>query len=126
MNFFLQVDFAPPVGYKEPDKIEKKTEDMAVDEEEFLSEATGFVAFKGTGNRLDGKKRKESLSEDKLVQKAQYQRGIPDYNYKIGTLKFMRNSRPPNNTKENKDPTEDFKAFTGAGFSLRKSMKKDK
>lgn len=114
------------MGYKEPDKNDRKTEDMAVDEEEFLPEASGFVAFKGTGNRLDGKKRKESLSEDKTVQKAPHQRGIPDYNYKIGTLKFMRNSKPPNNTKENKDPIEDFKAFTGAGFSLRKSIKKDK
>lgn len=119
-----QVDFAPPVGYKEPDRLERKQEDMAVDEQEFIPETSGFVAFKGTGNRLDGKKRKESVSEDKSGQRGAHQRGIPDYNYKIGTLKFMRNSRPPNHAKENKDPTEDFKAFTGTGFSLRKSMKK--
>lgn len=96
---------------------------MAVDEEEFASEPSGFVAFKGTGNRLDGKKRKESVSEEKIVAKASYKRGIPDYNYTIGTLKFMRNSRPQS-SKENKDPVDDFKAFSGEGYTLKKSVKK--
>lgn len=47
-------------------------------------------------DRLDGKKKKtKSISEDVPPGKpAVYQRGIPDYDYKIGTLKFIRNSRP--------------------------------
>lgn len=33
---------------------------MAVDPAEFMPEPSGFVAFKGAGNRLDGKKRKDT------------------------------------------------------------------
>ncbi|PSN57078.1 hypothetical protein C0J52_01311 [Blattella germanica] len=71
---------------------------------------------------LDGKKKKESPSSSKTPMKVAYQRGIPDYNYKIGTLRFIRNSRPP--SKENKEPIEEFKAFTGEGFSLRQTKGK--
>lgn len=99
---------------------------MAVDEDNFTSEPTGFVAFQGAGNRLDGKKRKESAAQDNSNNKGPYQRGIPDYNYKIGTLKFIRNSKPPTSAKENQDPGEDFKAFSGAGFSLKQSTSKEK
>lgn len=54
-------------------------------------------------DRLDGKKKKtKSISEDVPAGKpAVYQRGIPDYDYKIGTLKFLRNSRP-SSSKDNK------------------------
>ncbi|KAL0266957.1 UNVERIFIED_CONTAM: hypothetical protein PYX00_009359 [Menopon gallinae] len=120
----MTVEFAPPLGYKEPKKVEKKPEDMAVDMDELIPESGGFVAFKGTGNRLDGKKRKETVSEDKVVQKPKYQRGIPDFNYKVGTLKFMRNSKPPSNSEENEDNSDDFQAFTGRGFSLKDLYKK--
>jgi hypothetical protein len=44
---------------------------------------------------LDGKKRKDQASSSKTDVKVTYQRGVPDYNYKIGTLRFIRNSRPP-------------------------------
>ncbi|KAK6641530.1 hypothetical protein RUM44_013242 [Polyplax serrata] len=122
----MNVDFAPPVGYKEPTKVEGIPEEMVVDEENFTTEPAGFVAFKGAGNRLDGKKRKDSTSHEITCSKPTYQRGIPDYNYKIGTLKFMRNSKPQIHSKENQDPGEDFKAFTGAGFSLKQSASKGK
>ena len=45
--------------------------------------------------RLDGKKKKEQASGSKADVKVSYQRGVPDYNYKIGTLRFIRNSKPP-------------------------------
>jgi hypothetical protein len=45
--------------------------------------------------RLDGKKKKEQASSSKGDIKVTYQRGVPDYNYKIGTLRFIRNSKPP-------------------------------
>jgi len=44
---------------------------------------------------LDGKKKKEQASSNKGDVKVTYQRGVPDYNYKIGTLRFIRNSKPP-------------------------------
>ncbi|XP_014214344.1 ubiquitin fusion degradation protein 1 homolog isoform X2 [Copidosoma floridanum] len=116
----MNVEFAPPVGYKEPEKPVTK-EENSVDPVDLMPEPTGFVAFKGHGNRLDGKKRKESAQVETATEKPIYIRGIPDYDYNIGSLKFLRNVKPVNN-KEVKDQDE-FKAFTGEGFSLRKSKK---
>ncbi|XP_015599392.1 ubiquitin fusion degradation protein 1 homolog [Cephus cinctus] len=116
----MNVEFAPPVGYKEPEREFKKEENV-VDPVDLMPAPAGFVAFKGRGNRLDGKKRKDSAQSESSSSKPVYVRGIPDYDYKIGTLKFLRNVKPVNN-KEIKDPDE-FKAFTGEGFSLRKSRK---
>lgn len=116
----MNVEFAPPVGYKEPEKEEVKDENT-MDPAELMPAPTGFVPFKGQGNRLDGKKRKESAASEILTPRATYVRGIPDYDYQIGSLTFLRNTKPTNN-KEIKDQDE-FKAFTGEGFSLRKSRK---
>lgn len=116
----MNVEFAPPLGYKEPEK-ETKNEEKDIDPADLMPAPTGFVPFKGQGNRLDGKKRKDSSQPEPVTNKMAYVRGIPDYDYKIGTLRFLRNMRPVNN-KELKDQDE-FKAFTGEGFSLRKSRK---
>lgn len=118
----MNVEFAPPVGYKEPERVPKADEEMAVDPSELMPELKGFIPFMGEGNRLDGKKRKESAVSENSANKLVYQRGIPDYNHKIGTIRFLRNSRPP--SKENKEPIEEFKVFTGEGHSLRKPKKK--
>lgn len=70
---------------------------MNVDPPQFIPEPTGFQAFAGTGNRLDGKKRKEEGTESAeggAVQRVVYQRGIPDYDYVPGTLRFMRHAKP--------------------------------
>lgn len=58
------MEFAPPVGYKEPDNRQRRQEEMAVDPADLMPEPQGFVAFKGEGNRLDGKKKKNSESSD--------------------------------------------------------------
>lgn len=92
----MNVEFAPPVGYKEPERIEKKVE-QEIDPVNMMPESTGFIAFKGQGNRLDGKKRKDSSSSDTQLSKPVYVRGIPDYEYNIGSLKFLRNMKPVNN-----------------------------
>ncbi|KAK7871706.1 hypothetical protein R5R35_013995 [Gryllus longicercus] len=119
----MNVEFAPPVGYKEPEPVPKQEEEMAIDPTDLLPETKGFIAFQGAGNRLDGKKRKDSLKDaEKPAPAVPYQRGIPNYTYKIGTLHFIRNSRPQ--SKENKEPSEEFKAFGGAGHSLRQSKSK--
>lgn len=44
----MNVDFAPPVGYKEPERVPQETQNMAVDEE-FEFEPSGFVPFGGAG-----------------------------------------------------------------------------
>ncbi|KAH0563994.1 ubiquitin recognition factor in ER-associated degradation protein 1 [Cotesia glomerata] len=118
----MNVEFAPPVGYKEPQREEKKPQEDQIDPTDLMPESTGFFAFQGQGNRLDGKKRKDSGPSEIQVPKPVYVRGIPDYDYKIGTLNFLRNIKSINTNKDEKN-TDEFKAFTGEGFSLRKSRK---
>ncbi|XP_046979684.1 ubiquitin fusion degradation protein 1 homolog isoform X1 [Schistocerca americana] len=118
----MNVEFAPPVGYKEPETNNKTDEKMAVDPAELMPEPRGFVAFSGEGNRLDGKKKKDSSISEPVVARVQYQRGIPDYDYQIGTIRFIRTSRPA--SKESKELSEEFKPFTGEGYSLREARKK--
>jgi ubiquitin fusion degradation protein 1 len=55
--------------------------------------------------RLDGKKKKDISTSSKTAVKVAYQRGVPDYNYKIGTLRFLRNSRPPSKEVSKSLPT---------------------
>ncbi|XP_057327089.1 ubiquitin recognition factor in ER-associated degradation protein 1 [Microplitis mediator] len=118
----MNVEFAPPVGYKEPERQEQKKQEEQIDPADLMPESTEFFAFQGQGNRLDGKKRKDSGPSEVQVPKPVYVRGIPDYDYKIGTLNFLRNIKSINNSKDEKN-VDEFKAFTGEGFSLRKSRK---
>jgi len=97
----MNVEFAAPVGYQEPNHEKTTaTEDMLVDPADLMPEPTGFIAFKGSGNRLDGKKKKENTDDPLNQIKPAYQRGIPDYNYTLGTIQFLRNIRPVINDKE--------------------------
>lgn len=92
----MNVEFDAPVGYKEPER-EMKRDEHTIDPVDMMPDPTGFVAFKGQGNRLDGKKRKDSAHSDNQIAKPVYVRGIPDYDYKMGTLRFLRNVKPVNN-----------------------------
>lgn len=127
----MNVEFAPPVGYKEEERIPHddggNSTGMDEDPSNMMPEPSGFIAFSGEGNRLDGKKKKlisESDSEPSASQSRQpYVRGIPDYDYVIGTLRFIRNSRPPSAKEET--PSEPFTAFKGEGFTLRNTKPKN-
>lgn len=107
------------MGYKEPEPEKKQDEEMAIDPADLMPEPTGFVPFRGQGNRLDGKRRKDSSSSDTTPAKPTYVRGIPDYDYEIGTLKFIRWSGKAVIGKED-DENNEFRAFSGTGFSLKK------
>lgn len=113
------MEFAPPVGYKEPEQVKKADEEMAIDPADLMPEPSGFVAFSGHGNRLDGKRRKDSSSSESAPPKPTYVRGIPDYDYQIGTLRFIRWGGKASTSKD-PDESNDFKAFSGTGFSLKK------
>ena len=128
----MNVEFAPPVGYKEEEHIQRGERSSGIDAMEedpasMMPEPSGFIAFRGEGNRLDGKKKKltsESESEAQSSQPRQpYVRGIPDYDYVIGTLRFIRNSKPPSAKEE--APVEPFQAFKGEGFTLRTAKSKN-
>ncbi|CAB3365341.1 Hypothetical predicted protein [Cloeon dipterum] len=120
----MNVDFAAPVGYKEPEVEPKKDDGMSVDAY-IPPEPAGFQAFAGAGQRLDGKKKKEESvngetpnSQTTSQQRGAYTRGIPDYDYQPGVIRFMRHAKPQ---QEKEEVVEDFKYFSGAGRSLREA-----
>ncbi|XP_022161685.1 ubiquitin recognition factor in ER-associated degradation protein 1-like [Myzus persicae] len=120
----MNVEFAAPVGYQEPTHMKKPAEEeMMVDPADLMPEPTGFIAFKGSGNRLDGKKKKDNSDDQSNQVRAVYQRGIPDYDYNIGTIQFIRNIRSVNKDKEDENQ-EGFKPFAGSGSVLKKKKKK--
>ena len=77
-----------------------------------------FQAFSGAGARLDGKAKGTEPSSQPRMSIGEMQRGIPNYNYKIGKLTFLRIPRNTQNGQEQK--TNGFEAFGGEGQSLRK------
>ncbi len=75
--------------------------------------------------RLDGKQRKATDSEPAAAKApVAYQRGIPDYDYQLGTIKFLRFAKQSEADKEAAEA--EFQAFSGAGQSLRQTAKSRK
>ncbi|PIK36599.1 putative ubiquitin fusion degradation protein 1-like [Apostichopus japonicus] len=129
IKYNKKVEFAPPVGYVEPQKPKVNhhdQEDMQVDGQdhakEFVEQNT-FMAFTGEGRRLDGKT-KNTKSEPVPLEPLIYKRGVPNYDYKRGTLTFIRSVKP--STTNTAEETEEvlFKPFTGEGQVLKKKRTK--
>ena len=83
----LNVDFAPPVGYKEPEyqrPVANDDDDEPMDMTDLIPEPKGFIPFSGGGVRLDGKKKRTTSESEAPKLKQEYVRGIPDYDYEIG------------------------------------------
>ncbi|CAG2178580.1 unnamed protein product [Oppiella nova] len=124
----MNVEFAAPVGYKEPQRLVNKhmTENQENDVDsnaEDVSETPSFVAFGGKGNRLDGKLKELSPNESSNGKSTPRvaKRGIPDYEYQMGSLRFIRVTKPiatTDTTDANKKA--DFEAFKGEGQTLIK------
>jgi len=111
----LNVDFAAPVGYQEPERPKKLgVEEMDFQQPVVDEEPQGFKAFSGSGNRIDGKSKNLSApttGKAKMVRP----RGVPDYEWTIGHLKFIR-MHPK---KEEETVEETFEAFKGNGQKLK-------
>ena len=128
----LNVDFAPPVGYREPERTPSTAagqggehdEAEQMDMSELMPEPSGFIPFKGSGNRLDGKKKRTSSKSEAPKVRAEYVRGIPDYDFEIRVLKFIRNPKPKVTNGEADDSNNWFEAFKGEGQSLRQAKGK--
>lgn len=120
----MNVEFATPVGYKEPQRIAaptSTTEDPMIEDSD-TSSSGSFIAFSGMGNRLDGRKKNDG--EAAKPAQVPVKRGIPDYDYKIGTLRFIRTLRPAANGTDNKEVQDPFEAFSGQGKVLRERSNK--
>uniref|UniRef100_A0A4W5R518 Ubiquitin recognition factor in ER associated degradation 1 n=1 Tax=Hucho hucho TaxID=62062 RepID=A0A4W5R518_9TELE len=117
----MNVDFDAPLGYKEPERRYKAPEEPTEEEGDpstWTDMDMRFRAFTGSGNRLDGKKKGIEPSPVP-IDPSDIKRGIPNYEYKVGRITFIRNSRPqPRKTTEDED--SEFIAFSGEGQSLRK------
>lgn len=119
----MNVEFAAPVGYKTPPKSsysDSDSHEILDEDEEIATEPQGFLAFLGSGNRLDGKKRNLKMTPEELQRVMPKQKGIPDYDYQFGYIKFWR--KGPKVTPE-KAEAFSFEAFNGVGSSLRKPKK---
>ncbi|KAF5399009.1 Ubiquitin recognition factor in ER-associated degradation protein 1 [Paragonimus heterotremus] len=119
----MRVDFAPPVGYEEQDNRstaakDKQPKQHGEDEEIFIPNISrGFQAFSGTGHRLDGKNQMTTdATPSSHTGTAVRERGIPNYDYKPGSLTFFRNARSC--TAQVEDPVP-FKPFEGVGHQLK-------
>lgn len=113
----MNVEFAAPIGYEEPDSMHKMNTN---EEDDDIGFDTGdasdpFQAFAGEGNRLDGKK-KVSESQPITTVNNVARRGIPNYDYKRRTISFIRTGRRPNEI--NDDLKSKFEAFSGSGQAL--------
>lgn len=117
----MNVEFAPPVGYKEPESRPAMEEEPAapqLNESDMMLSDGQFIAFYCKGNRLDGKSRMMKMPES-FVHIPQQRRGIPDYDYEIGTLRFIRTIKA-DDVNDKMDDLNPFEAFTGKGQTLRK------
>ncbi|XP_039580238.1 ubiquitin recognition factor in ER-associated degradation protein 1 isoform X1 [Passer montanus] len=120
----MNVDFDAPLGYKEPERSAQHEEaaDVEADHSGYVSDV-GFRAFSGSGNRLDGKKKGVEPSPSP-IKPGDIRRGIPNYDFKIGRITFIRNSRPLVKKVEEDESGSRFIAFSGEGQSLRKKGRK--
>ncbi len=133
----MDVDFAPPVGYVEPQRsvaanqlpsTSKPGEQQKLPSYPIkypLIKKENQIPYAGEGYRLDGKATKkpnssisESLTEE--VDLADMPRGVPNYDYTIGILTFNRNA---NMKKQEPMATEEDKKkqapLGGTGYKLK-------
>jgi len=119
----MNVEFAAPVGYKQPSQetvMDTQTESQSATSIDLDSDNRQFFAFSGRGNRLDGKKRVTDEEAQKM-HRPSLKRGIPDYDYQVGTLRFIRTLRSNHSLDiDPKDgPDSQFQAFSGQAQTLR-------
>ncbi|KAK9505957.1 hypothetical protein O3M35_009912 [Rhynocoris fuscipes] len=114
----MDVEFTAPIGYQEPNKPNNNT----IDEQQIVTDSSEFYPFTGKGHRLDGKPRKDN-DDELLALKIPQRNGIPDYDWKLGSITFMRNVRKLDSPKIDRET--DFEAFSGMGYKLSKNKSKD-
>ncbi|KAF7470642.1 Hypothetical predicted protein [Marmota monax] len=88
-----------------------------------MQESWASSAFSGSGNRLAGKKKGEEPSPSP-VKPGDIKRGIPNYEFKLGKIAFIRNSCPLFKKVEEDEAGGRFVAFSGERQSLRKKRRK--
>lgn len=121
----MSVEYVAPVGYEEPaDVLSEEHQDL--DSEAALDR--DFVAFSGRGNILVGRKKKKRMSSDVTSGQcskpprasATIQRGVPDYSYTVGVLKFFRSRAAEEARHKGAEGTAaHIEPFSGPGHHLK-------
>ncbi|CAI8616586.1 unnamed protein product [Vicia faba] len=126
-----EVDFAPPLDYKEPEKklpsdlSDKKSSQV---EEEAATKTPRVIPFSGLGRRLDGKASTQSVepSSTPILKQQQTENKTKSSVNTSGKLVFGSNANAPKVSRKNeshespkKTDTPEFQAFTGKKYSLR-------
>nr|CDS28401.1 ubiquitin fusion degradation protein 1 [Hymenolepis microstoma] len=111
----MSVDFAPPVGYVENSKP-KLSVPASDDTNESLipDHAKGMRVFGGTGIRLDGRVVEVGSTAAPKDSYVISERGKPNYDYKPGSLTFLRVTK-----KHEVENASSFKPFVGKGIKLK-------
>lgn len=123
----INLEFAAPVGYQEPERpdVPESISSFASSMDgEMIDESIEQPRFPGGGFRLDGKN-SSTPSPSQMGTKRPQRRGIPDYNYQIGTIRFIRTSKPIIPTLEDPSTSKsDAGDAWGKGHHLLKRFEK--
>lgn len=121
----MRVEYVAPVGYEEPAGVHTE-EYQDLDSE--AAQDRDFVAFSGRGNILVTKKKKKTSSSDvtseqrspPLKVSSTFQRGVPDYSYTVGVLRFFRSRAAEDARHKGAEfSTAHVEPFSGPGHSLK-------
>ncbi|CAG0924168.1 unnamed protein product [Notodromas monacha] len=138
----MDVDFAPPEGYKEEFQkrssapsttsqtpaIVRITPEAADDKRlSFALLLRNFQAFAGKGRRLNDRNGQSLTPEGNSTEVAEIEKvGIPDFDFKIGRLTFMPGVRLDYTEEGDRQDVETgFNAFSGTGHTLRQGGKSE-
>ncbi|KAI8615447.1 hypothetical protein BC830DRAFT_1168616 [Chytriomyces sp. MP71] len=128
----LEVDFEAPLGYKEPERVQKTAkvitpaDSMSSIEGHTVAEGRSFAAFGGSGNRLSGKANALNIKEESgaTPKSAFNEKPIPAaLHLPHGKLFFGYPIVPLKKPGSESEQPEASK-FTGPGQTLRASKKK--
>ncbi|WVZ86811.1 hypothetical protein U9M48_033539 [Paspalum notatum var. saurae] len=137
-----EVDFAPPLDYKEPEKLRQPTvpasKATAEEGDTAVADEPKFKPFTGYGKRLDGKASKLQASEvpstarsapsdSNIRANQQSSGGSNSTRQKTGKLVFgssaSNNKEPQKAPVKEQEPPKDepkFQAFSGKSYSLKR------
>ncbi|ALC44132.1 Ufd1-like [Drosophila busckii] len=129
----MNVEFEAPVGYKEHSDQQPAGQSGSQAAGGSDANAGGAVleevveTFKGSGVRLDGKKKKDSQMETPVLKKV-LPRGVPDHDFQFGLLRFDRSIKPISdrnqvNADAISEADSEADSFHGTGFSMKKTRK---
>ncbi|CAF3125598.1 unnamed protein product [Rotaria socialis] len=115
----MEVDFAPSIDYVGEKKSSTQT---ATNDEQGNRSSSTFRPFSGQGTRLSGKV-KVNDNEQNTNAKGTQKRGVPNYDYKYGLLRFPRipldSTHNDINEILDRNSSTTFQPFIGEGKVLR-------